>query len=355
MESIKLNGIVYNRLNLGLLKKGTEPEDSWQNAVYTFLENWYDETSFIRAHTSGSTGKPKDILLLKQSMINSARMTNDFFGLSAESVCLLCLPATYIAGKMMLVRAIVSGFNLITVEPTANPFETIHESIDFAAITPYQLFHSADSLKKKSVQKIIVGGSPVTGKLEQLAENLPSELYETYGMTETCSHIALRRFNGKYRSAYFTLLKGVTIRLDERQCLVIKATHLLTDEIHTNDIVELNGNDSFRWLGRADSTINSGGVKIHPEQIEKKLEGIFATNYFISSIPDELLENKVVLIIESEAYTTDQLLNLNFQLENLLGKYEIPKQIFFIVRFIYSESNKVLRIPTLEKAIKQVE
>ena len=167
-ETIRLNGTLYNRSNFEQLHFIDEPQDSWRNAIYHFLQNWFDDTDFILAHTSGSTGKPKSIQLPKQSMLNSARMTNQFFGLHAESVALLCLPASYIAGKMMLVRAMVSGFNLITVSPSANPFEDLHTPVDFTAITPYQLFHSAESLRKVSVHKIIIGGSPVTSKLEQL-------------------------------------------------------------------------------------------------------------------------------------------------------------------------------------------
>jgi O-succinylbenzoic acid--CoA ligase len=353
-ENIKLNGVLYNRQNIDLLKDPTEPDDSWNNAIYCFLQNWFGNSDFIKVKTSGSTGKPKSIRLTKQNMINSARMTNHFFDLTDESVCLLCLPATYIAGKMMLVRAIVCGFNLLAVEPSANPFANLEVPIDFAAITPYQLFHAATTLQNKSVSKIIVGGGPVTTKLEKLSENISSELYETYGMTETCSHIALRRFNGKEKSEYFTALDGVTIHLDNRDCLAICAPHLLKNEIQTNDIIELKGNTSFRWLGRADSTINSGGIKIYPELLEKKLEEIIPSGYFISSVPDDLLENKVVLIIESERYTLQQLDILNVQMKKVLTKYEIPKHIFFLSSFIYSEGNKVLRKPTLEKALKCV-
>ena len=351
-DTIKLNGIPFDKQNLGLLKDSSEPDDSWKNSIYYFLLNWFDETGFIHAKTSGSTGKPKSIRLSKTSMVNSALMTNQFFDLSEQSVCLLCLPAAYIAGKMILVRAIVSGFNLITVEPSANPFLKLQTAIDFTAITPYQLFHSAETLQKTQILKMIVGGGPVTSKLEALSENIPAELYETYGMTETCSHIALRRFNGKDKSEYFTVLKGVTIRLDERECLAIHAPHLLKEEIQTNDMVELKGTTSFKWLGRADSTINSGGIKIHPQQVEKQLEGIISSGYFISSIPDDVFENKVVLVIESEPYTTQQEEKLRFLLENILTKYENPRQIFYVPAFVYSESHKVLRKPTLQKALK---
>lgn len=346
-ETIRLNGATYNRSNLEQLHFIDETQDSWQNVIHAFLKNWFDDSDFILAKTSGSTGKPKEIRLTKIAMINSAQMTNQFFGLHAESIALLCLPASYIAGKMMLVRAMVGGFNLITVEPSANPFDNMNTPIDFTAITPYQLFHSAESLRKVSVHKIIVGGSPVTSKLEQLFENILSELYETYGMTETCSHIALRRFNGEEKSDYFTVLEGVSIRQDERECLTVKAPHLLKEEIQTNDVVELIGKDSFLWLGRADSAINSGGIKIHPEQVEKKLEGIIPSSYFISSIPDDVLENKVVLVIESINYSAQQESVLKSGLEKVLNKYELPKQIFYIPVFSYSSSNKVLRKETL--------
>lgn len=350
-QNIKLNGTIYNLKNLDKLFFADESNNSWQNAIYHFLQNWFDDSDFILAQTSGSTGKPKSIQLSKQSMISSAQMTNQFFDLNASKTALLCLPASYIAGKMMLVRALAGGFNLITEESSANPFEKLSTEIDFTAITPYQLFHSVETLKTKSVQKIIVGGSPVTAKLEKLSETIPAKLYETYGMTETCSHIALRRFNGTEKSDYFTVLNGVDIRQDKRECLVIKAPYLLEKEIITNDIVELKDQNSFRWLGRFDSVINSGGVKIHPEQVEKKLEGKISNSYFITSIPDEILENKVVLVIESEQYSIEQETELKSKLKKTLTKFEIPKQIFFFPTFVYSESNKVMRKETLTKII----
>jgi len=352
--NIRLNGIIYHQFNLDKLWIKSEPHDSWRNAIYHFLLNWFDDSDFIRAQTSGSTGTPKEIQLSKESMVQSARITNHFFGLTALSTGLLCLPASYIAGKMMLVRAIISGLNLLTVEPSANPFENVYTPIDFTAITPFQLFYSIKTLQHKFVKQIIVGGGPVTGKLELLSQNIPSELYETYGMTETYSHVALRRFNGEEKSEYFTVLEGVSIRQDERECLAIKAPYMLKEEIQTNDVVELKDSFSFRWIGRADSTINTAGIKIHPEQVEKKLEGIIPSSYFISSVPDEVLENKVVLVIESGYYSFEQERILKYQLDKVLGKYEKPKMILYTTPFVYSEGNKVLRIPTLENAMKLI-
>lgn len=347
-ENIKLNGLFYNSENLDELFMKDTAAESWQNAIHSFLKNWFDDSDVVITYTSGSTGKPKEIRLAKRAMRNSAEMTNQFFGLNAESTVLLCLPASYIAGKMMLVRAIVGGFNLITVEPSSNPFEKLDSKIDFAAITPYQLNYSAETLKTKPVQNIIVGGGHVNSKLEAIAQSIPANMFETYGMTETCSHIALRQFNGKEKSDYFTVLDGVSIRLDERNCLVIIAPHLNENEIVTNDFVDISIENSFRWLGRFDATINTGGVKIHPEQIEKKLEGIIPANFFISFLPDQVLENKVILVIESETYSGQQLEILKLQIQSRLTKYELPKQLFFLKKFIYSQSNKLLRKETMK-------
>jgi O-succinylbenzoic acid--CoA ligase len=251
----------------------------------------------------------------------------------------------------MLVRALVSGFNLLAVEPSANPFESLNQPIDFTAITPYQLYNSAESLKNGLVSIIIVGGSPVTRKLEEFVEEIPTEMYETYGMTETCSHIALRRFNGQDKADYFTVLGGVEIHQSKRGCLVINAPLLLEYEIQTTDVVEIISQNSFRWLGRADTVINSGGVKIYPELVEKKLEGIIPVNYFITSIPDQLLENKVVLVIESKAFTSEQELDLKSMIQPMLHKFEFPKHIYYLSAFVYSENNKLLRKETLTKVI----
>lgn len=347
-QTIKLNGTIYNSRNLNKLQITDEPKDSWRNTIYDFLQNWFDDSDYILAQTSGSTGIPKQIQLKKTAMENSARMTNLYFQLDCSKTVLLCLPAAYIAGKMMLVRAFVGGFNLITIEPKANPFENLNTEIDFTAITPFQLIHSAEILKEKKIGKIIVGGSAVASKLEKLVETIPAELYETYGMTETCSHIALRRFNGNEKSDSFDILDGISIRQDERDCLVINAPNLVEKELFTNDIVEIINPKSFKWLGRSDSVINSGGVKIFPEQIEKQLSEIIEVNYFIWSQPDVELGQKVILIVESKKFTFEQEISLTNKLAKVLTKFEVPKKILYIQNFVYSESNKILREKTIQ-------
>lgn len=348
-ETIKINGKLYDSVGLEDLRNPSESPDSWGNSIYSFLKNWFDDSDEIITHTSGSTGKPKEIRLSKDAMRNSARMTNAFFQLDASKTALLCLPASYIAGKMMLVRALVSGFHLVCVEPKANPFAEINIPLDFTAITPYQLHHSAENLKSYPVKNIIVGGGHVGSVLEKLAAEIPASMFETYGMTETASHIALRCFNGDDKSDYFKVLPGVSIRLDDRGCLAINAPHLSRNELITNDIVELKDESSFRWLGRVDSVINSGGVKIFPEQVEKKLETLIPERYFIASVPDEKLQNKVVLVIESEQYDSVRLEQLKAQFHRQLDRYEMPKAILFVPQFICSPGNKILKKETLDR------
>jgi o-succinylbenzoate---CoA ligase len=347
-ETIQLNGQYYDPRRIEELKYECEPANSWRNAVYFFLKYWFDDSDVIITHTSGSTGEPKEIRLSKEILRNSARMTNAFFGLDASKTALLCLPVSYIAGKMMLVRAMVGRFNLICVEPKANPFENLKIPVDFTAITPYQLHHSGETLKTASVKNIIVGGSAVSSRLETLAADIPARMYETYGMTETASHIALRCFNGAEKSDYFTALAGVALRQDERGCLAITAPHLHSQNLITNDIVEMQGENQFKWLGRADAVINTGGVKIFPEQVEKKLEAIIPGNFFISSLPDEQLGEKVILLIESDT----EISSLNIALKQLLSPYEQPKQVIYLPRFVYSPNNKILRKDSLVLAMK---
>ena len=347
-DKIKLDGRIYHANNMGKFGLLCGQNNSWRNDIELFLKNWFDNTDYISTRTSGSTGEPKEIRLSKKAMRNSARMTNAFFGLDASKTALLCLPAEYIAGKMMLVRAIVGGFNLITTEPKANPFQNLDVEIDFTAITPYQLTNSAHTLKTARVKNIIVGGGHVSEKLEALASEIPAKMYETYGMTETASHIALRCFNGTGKAGCFTVLDGVTIRQDARGCLVVHAPHIVDYELVTNDIVQLIAYNSFRWLGRADNVINSASVKIFPEEVEKKLENLILHRFIIASLYDEVLENKLILLIESAEADCEFEKELRKQMSACLKKYEIPKEIHFIPRFIYSASDKVLRKETIK-------
>ena len=363
----------------------TEP---WQQEIVAFLMLWFDERDYVELKTSGSTGEPKMIRMPKITMLRSAQMTNTFFGLDENSVALLCLPASYIAGKMMLVRALAGKYKLIAVQPTANPFADVsgfpahtvtpannpfadvsafptpEESeidtssqnrstqpafthIDFVAITPYQLIHSANDIPNYAIRNIIVGGSQVTPAMEQLTAEWPINMYETFGMTETASHIALRRFNGNYKSACFKALKDVELSCDDRGCLSVYAPHLHASKLITNDLVELVDATSFRWLGRFDRVVNSGGLKIFPEQVEQKLFTAIDLPFFITSVPDEMLGQQLVLVLESAELPDDIKNELIDHIRPIVDRYELPRQIICVPKFVYSEGNKLLRNETL--------
>jgi len=348
MEQILLNGRVYNFNNLDEYIHSEPKLESWNFAIYSFLKLWFDKSSTITVNTSGSTGTPKTIQLSKKAMRHSARMTNSYFGLQPECTALLCMPATFIAGRMMLVRAIVGGYNLLTVEPSANPFQNIKQDIHFTAITAYQLSHAIDTIKMLSIRHLLIGGSSVNNQTQELLQSLHTNCYESYGMTETCSHVAIRPLNGSIRSNHFHTLEGVHIRSNEQGCLCIDAPKLLKSEIQTTDLVEIINPSTFRWLGRRDQIINSGGIKINPVFVEQKLASILNVPYFISSQPDDVLGQKVILLIESEIFTSNQLAQLKTYMQATLTRYEQPKEIFLLTRFCYSETNKVLKLETLK-------
>lgn len=317
----------------------------WEEALFVFLENWLDESDTIQAQTSGSTGVPKKLELRKEQMTASAKLTNQFFGLQKEDTVLLCLSTNYIAGKMMIVRALVGHLHLIAIEPASYP--TINKPVKFAAMVPMQvetLLSSTEGLEVLSyIDKLIIGGSATSALLETKLQNVSTNCYATYGMTETVSHIALRKINGSDSSDEYRALEGVWFEQNNRNCLVIHAPHLQTEPFITNDIVKLKNRNCFEWIGRFDNVINSGGVKLFPETIEKKISSFIAQRFYITSRKDEKLGEKVVLIIESEPFTELKKQQLDVQLNSNLGKFEKPREIIFKPRFEETSTGKVKR------------
>ncbi|NJO69250.1 MAG: AMP-dependent synthetase [Bacteroidetes bacterium] len=249
---------------------------------------------------------------------------------------------------MMIIRAMVSGCNLLAVKPSANPFNNVKSEIDFAAITPYQFIHSYHTVRDLPIRKIIIGGSQVSLHLQKLMEELQTEMFETYGMTETCSHIALRRLNGKGATDFFELLPGISIGQDQRNCLVIKAPLLTPSELVTNDVVEIADENHFRWLGRFDHVINTGGIKVFPEQIERKLEPFINRRFFVGALPDAQLNEKVVLIIEGDPLIAEEETKLKYFMEENLSKFEKPKAFLYRDAFDISTSGKILKSKILQ-------
>jgi O-succinylbenzoic acid--CoA ligase len=337
-NQFKLNGFQLDKEDLcrvaySFIKEG----EDFEKPVGDFLLDWFDSKTYIEMQTSGSTGTPKIIKVDKQAMVNSALATGDFFGLHAGNRALQCLPVKYVAGKMMLIRSIVLGLDLDYVAPSSHPMEGLEEKYDFVAMVPMQAQNSLNELK--NVKKLIVGGARISASLEKELMKLPTQVYETYGMTETITHIAAKRVGEKI----FTVLPNVTISYDDRNCLVIHAPNIIAEEtVVTNDLVELVNENQFKFLGRIDNVINSGGIKIIPEQVEQKLDGRIERRFFIASKEDKELGEKVLLVIEGAAMEIDP---ATF---DVLDKYEHPREIIFIPKFKETENGKFLRNASLE-------
>jgi O-succinylbenzoic acid--CoA ligase len=332
-----LNGFHLDREDLcrvaySFIKEGEE----FEKPVGDFLLDWFDSRNYIEMQTSGTTGEPKTISVSKQAMVDSALATGDFFDLQPGNKALQCLPVKYVAGKMMLVRAMILGLELEVVAPSSHPLRNNEFVYDFVAMVPLQSQNSIQELK--SVKKMIVGGAAINKTLEKQLIKLPTEVYETYGMTETITHIAARKLGEKA----FTVLPNVTISYDDRNCLVIHAPRISEEVIFTNDIVELVNENQFIFIGRMDNVINSGGIKLHPEQIEEKLAHKIHQRFFIASKPDNELGEKVVLVIEGEKQEFDD------TLYEALDKYEKPKEIIFISKFKETGSGKIMRKETMK-------
>ena len=305
--------------------------------VNQFISEWMNGNDEMMLQTSGSTGTPKPITVKKDWMKNSARLTGRTFGLKEGDSALLCMPMKYVAGKMMVVRALELELDLKVVEPCSNPLKNINEPINFAAMVPLQLENSLKDLAK--VKKLIVGGGQVNSKLEEKLQSVSTHVYETYGMTETLTHVAIKPLNGPSKSDVFRALDDIDFELDGRGCLVINAPKMNPKPVITNDFIDLVDEKSFRWLGRYDNIINSGGIKIIPEVVEAKLSSIVPNRrFFIAGKSDKSLGEKVVLVVEGKS--------MDISCKSL-DKFEQPKEIHFIPEFVETKSGKNHRQTTL--------
>ncbi len=341
----KLNGLPYpsaeELLNFadGLMEQG----EAYERSMARFLEEWlsFDETVVVK--TSGSSGTPKKITISKEHMIHSAEATGAYFKVGEGTKALLCLSSDYIAGKMMLVRAMVLGWDLHVVAPEKKALVEYDNPYDFVAMVPYQLLHSIDALDK--VKKLIVGGGAISTELEAQLQKKSTEVFATYGMTETVTHVAVRRINGFAKSDVFTALPDVKFSVDNKGCLVIDAPKVSNDKVVTNDLVDLHSPLSFIWLGRYDNVINSGGVKMNPEEIEAKLSAYITIPFIVGAENDTELGERLILILESQ--TGDESPNYT-EAFSVLTSYERPKKIYTLSQFPYTESGKIKRTDILQ-------
>ncbi len=309
----------------------------WERSVYTFIRQWLDSSPTLVQQTSGTSGRSKAITLKKESMIRSAENTCRFFGLGRGQTALLCLPVEYIAGKMMVVRSMVCGLDLLMAEPTITPDLDGIPGIDFCAMVPVQVMNIFSGQgRNPGIKKLIVGGTGITTELENQVRDIPVEVYATYGMAETCSHIAVRRINGPEPDPLYRTLPGVDISLDERDCLVIRAPYL-PSPVSTNDRVEIIGSNRFRWIGRMDNLININGIKVVPEEVESAIARKTGLTCALVSLQNKKGVPRLCLVTEGKIPVQESiirselnlLLPLNLQPAKMIWIKKLPRNSAF--------------------------
>lgn len=333
----------FNNLNINNLESETEFEEK----VIFFLNEWIFSSENVKVQTSGSTGVPKIFEIEKEKMRNSAKMTCNFLDLKESDTALLCLPVEYISGKMMIVRSFERKLKLIIANPSLYTLKNLNSKVDFCAMTPLQVENSLDKIHL--IKKIIIGGAQVSDslklKIKNTLKNSPSEtkIFETYGMSETLSHIALKEIF-PHSEEYFTLFESISITKDERNCLQISAPQLNSDILQTNDVVELKNDRQFKFLGRLDNVINSGGAKIFPEELEKLVKKEIENEVVFLGINDEVLGQKLIAVVEGEK--NDDIITI-FKTIQFEKKFHFPKEIIFVPQIPRTPNNKVNRIALL--------
>ena len=308
-------------------------------SVKEFFEEWNNDSEYVEVKTSGSTGEPKRMLVEKQRMLNSARITCDFLGLKAGDTALLCMSTDYIAGKMMVVRSIERGLKLITVEPSGHPLAHNYQ-LSFAAMVPMQVYNSLQVPEERErlmqIRHLIIGGGAIDDALAAALKDFPHHVWSTYGMTETLSHIALRRLNGPDASDWYTPFPSVKVSLNADDCLVIEAPLVCAERLVTNDIVELS-EGRFRILGRKDNVICSGGIKIQIETVERQLRPHLQAPFLITKSPDTKFGEVVVLLTEGTVEEARQVC------AQVLPKYHQPKAYLHVDKIPLTETGKPAR------------
>ena len=328
-----------------------------------FLEEWNSDSPYVEVKTSGSTGEPKRMLVEKQRMLASAKITCDFLGLKEGDTALLCMSLDYIAGKMMVVRAIERGLRLIVVEPSGHPLVKQGDGFTFAAMVPMQVYNSMqvpeERERLKQIKHLIIGGGAIDEAMAEELKTFPNHVWSTYGMTETLSHIALRRLSGPEASEWYTPFPSVSVSLNDEGCLVIDAPEVCKERLVTNDIAELGtqrgqslmcsvnsahegqspcvANVPFKILGRKDNVICSGGIKIQAEEVERILKAHLHVPYLISKRPDKKFGEVVVMLTEGDVEETKTVC------EAVLPKYQRPKAYVHVDNIPMTETKKPAR------------
>ena len=310
--------------------------DDPSGVAATFLAEWFSAEPTVAATTSGSTGTPKPIKLKKSDMRQSAEATCRFFGIKSGNTLVLPLSPGYIAGKMMIVRSLVSGAKLFVEPASQTPLQRDYGSVALLPVVPSQIVGLLKSPYLRQVKNLLVGGAPLSEEVSLRLQQLGVNAYASYGMTETCSHVALRRVD----TDIYTSLPGITFTTDSRGCLVINRPTYSEPHLVTNDIVELLSDTEFRWLGRYDNVINSGGIKIIPEVVEQALCDVITSPYYIIGRKSAKWGEEVVLYVEGNRQSAEEILT---EARKRLNRYSVPKEVIFVERFSRTDSGKIKR------------
>jgi o-succinylbenzoate---CoA ligase len=353
-RSVKIEDVIRQKV------KGSSP---FEEATFAFISEWFLDVDKFTIHTSGSTGEPKKISFDRGQLVQSARLSQAAIGFKKNDTALVAIDTKFIGGRMMLVRSFETGMKILAVEPGSLPLHKIPVDVcvNFAALVPLQVQSTLDSHHSHildSLDNLIIGGAPVDSRTIERLQPYQCQCYATYGMTETISHIALRRLNGASAQQDFEALPGVTVSLDDRGCIVIAAP-FLRDNVITNDLGELISPNRFRWLGRWDNVINTGGVKVTPEKIEAALEKIFqarkiSNRFFVEGVPDERLGNRVTLVVEGSSDLHPTIEAALGELRTEFSQYEIPKQVVFTPAFATTENGKVNRRKSMTPVVENL-
>lgn len=355
----------------------TQPNNPYYKKVFDFKKAWELGQESFELQTSGSTGKPKKIILNRKQMLASVKMTAKVFNLKEGDTAFCCLNIEYIAGMMMLVRAFKIGMDLLIVEPKSNPFEDIEKHLyilkanrgqNFFAFVPLQIQTLLESTPifseiLNSAKAIIIGGAAVNDAILEKVQKIYRPVYVTYGMSETLTHIAIKRINGSAKEDFFNTLEGVDIKLNDESCLMIKSKITNNQWITTNDVAEIINGSSFVLHGRIDNVINSGGVKIQLEKVEKVAESVLQKlktdeqklkgRYFVFSLPDEKLGERMIFVLEKETNPAFPSIEDATKIDILQGfkeilpKFEVPKEVFFVEKMIETPTGKIDKIKTI--------
>ncbi|MCF0070086.1 AMP-binding protein [Dyadobacter sp. CY261] len=336
------------------------PRNPYFAQAYDFMEKWMQGRDEFVLHTSGSTGMPKPITVTRKQLADSAAMTGQVLSLGTGTRALVCLNVGYIAGLMMLVRGMELDWELTITEPTSNPMAGLDAvDFDFVALVPMQLQAILENPATKDqaghLGKILLGGAPVSMSLLALIRALDVPVFQSYGMTETVSHVALKALNGVNRSNSYMFLPGIQFGTDERGCLFVSGAVTNGHKVQTNDLVEIQGN-AFQWIGRVDNVINSGGVKIVLDQADERIALVFndlsISNAFFSWWEaDEKLGQKLVLVIEKElpSLTPEQ---LSAEIRKHVSGYGNPKHIYFAKAFVKTATDKIDKRATFQQFLE---